>query len=126
MSVLKNILAIIGLLAILLFFSNLVSTPSGTGWSWAEESRVHSKNYNDSYISIERGKHRDAVDRVKVVLIVNDKRRELWSSYMKTEPVVGWLKANTIGISYIKGESHSYFPQVTVGERTYDVLLTYK
>ncbi len=60
-AILKNIFSIIGLLGVLVFISQIVTSTPGTGWKWSEESRVVDSG-TISYIAIERGVHRDAVD----------------------------------------------------------------
>ncbi len=45
---------------------------------------------------------------------------------MQTEPEAAWISSDVIGITYLKEESHSYWPQVKVGHKTYDVILAYK
>jgi hypothetical protein len=124
---LKNIFAIIGFLGLVLLASVFFTSTQtlGTGWSWTEEVRVNSNN-KITYLLVERGSHPDAVDRVKITLVNNDDKRELWSSYMKTEPEARWLDEKTIGISYKKEESHSYWPQVSIDDRQYKVILSYK
>ncbi len=121
--VLSSIFAVIGIISVGIILSEVITSTPGTGWSWSEENRIQN---NSSYVTIERGKHDEASDRVRVVLFVDGKSRELWSSYMASEPLVTWVNANTISISYLKEESHSYWPQVSFGEDAYNVTLSYK
>ena len=124
-AILKNIFAIIGLLGVMAFISQIVTSTPGTGWKWSEESRVVDQR-TKSYIAIERGVHRDAVDRVRMVLVSGGERREVWSSYMRAEPEAAWKSSDVIGITYLREESHSYWPQVEVGNKIYNVNLSYK
>lgn len=122
-TVLKNIFAAIGVVISVVFIIFGISTPSGTDWRWSEERKII---HDTSYIAIERGVHDHAVDKVRVILVSSDQRRELWSSYMKTKPEVSWTSSNVISIRYIKEESHSYWPQVGIDDDVYYVNLSYK
>jgi hypothetical protein len=123
---LKSAFALIGVLLVLVFTAEVFSVSSGTGWKWNKESQINHVKFDSTYVAIERGRHNDAVDRVRVVLISDGIKRELWSSYMKTEPEVSWVNDTTVGIIYNKEESHSYWPEVTLDQKIYEVQLSYR
>ena len=125
-NIIRNVFAVLGVLAVVVLINSLLTPPSGTGWVWSEESRINGDSGRNEQLIIERGKHTDASDLVRVMLHVNDDKFELWSGYMRSEPTVNWLDENTIGITYIEGDSHSYWPRVEMGGKSYNVVLSYR
>ncbi len=63
---------------------------------------------------------------MRVNLVDGDEERELWSGYMKSEPVVSLVNEGSIEIGYLKGQTHSYWPKVTLAGKEVAVNLRYR